>query len=85
MFLTASFSVRRGGSSEAHARGLLSDVSARAFERWGVKVLLLKHTHCDLSVLRRMHRPFVEALGRVRERVDPTGVLTSRLLHNVGL
>ncbi len=81
---SASLSVRRGRPLEARARAFLQEVSLRAFEALGVKVLLLKQAHCDPSVLRRMHAPFIETLGAVKQRVDPHRVLTSRMLEALG-
>ena len=82
---TASFSVRRGQPSEARARRFLAQVSAMAFARLGVKVLLLKQVHCDLAIMRQMHQPFVEALRVSKQRFDPAETLTSRLLQSLGV
>lgn len=63
---SVSLSVRRGQPHETRARDFLREVSRRAFEALGVKVLLLKPSHCDAALLRRMHAPFVEALGTLK-------------------
>lgn len=84
-FFTVSMSIQRGQLHEARARDFLWEVSRRTFEELGVKVMLLKQAHCEPALLRRMHTPFIEAVGAVRQRVDPHGVLTSRLLDALGL
>lgn len=82
---SVSMSVRRGQSHEARARTFLGEVSRRAFEEHGVKVLLLKQAHCEPALLRRMHAPFIETLSALKQRVDPHRVLTSRMLDALGL
>ncbi|REG35938.1 FAD/FMN-containing dehydrogenase [Archangium gephyra] len=82
---SVSMSVRRGQSHEARARTFLGEVSRRAFEEQGVKVMLLKQAHCEPALLRRMHAPFIEALSALKQRVDPHRVLTSRMLDALGL
>ena len=82
---SVSMSVRRGQSHEARARTFLGEVSRRAFEEHGVKVMLLKQTHCEPALLRRMHAPFIETLSALKQRVDPHRVLTSRMLDALGL
>jgi FAD/FMN-containing dehydrogenase len=83
--LSVSLSVRRGEDSLAAVRGFLGAVTAEAFERFGVRVLLLKQTHCDPALLREMHTPFVACLRAVRDEVDPARVLTSQLLEALGV
>ncbi len=82
---SVSMSVRRGQSHEARARAFLGEVSRRAFEEHGVKVMLLKQAHCEPALLRRMHAPFIENLSALKQRVDPHRVLTSRMLDALGL
>ncbi|MFY0570181.1 FAD-binding oxidoreductase [Archangium lansingense] len=82
---SVSMSVRRGQSHEARARTFLGEVSRRAFEEHGVKVMLLKQAHCEPALLRRMHAPFIETLSALKQRVDPHRVLTSRMLDALGL
>lgn len=67
------------------ARTFLGEVSRRAFEEHGVKVMLLKQAHCEPALLRRMHAPFIETLSALKQRVDPHWVLTSRMLDALGL
>ena len=62
-------------------RRLFETVSKGAFERFGVRVLLLKQTHCDVDVLRRMHAGFLGELEKLRERADPGRALTSQWLE----
>jgi sugar phosphate isomerase/epimerase len=83
--LTTSLSVRRSGESEARARAFLAEVSRRAYERLGVKVLLLKQAHAEDDLLRAMHRPFVDRLRAMKFVVDPAGVLGSELLERLGV
>jgi FAD/FMN-containing dehydrogenase len=82
---SVSMSVRRGQSHEARARTFLGEVSRRAFEAHGVKVMLLKQAHCEPALLRRMHAPFIQTLSALKQRVDPHRVLTSRMLDALGL
>jgi FAD/FMN-containing dehydrogenase len=82
---SVSLSVRRGQPHETRAIHFLREVSRRVFEELGVKVLLLKQSHCDPALLRRMHAPFIEALSTLKLRVDPHGLLTSRMLDALGL
>lgn len=83
--LTASFSVRRGHESYREAARCLHAISETAYGELGVKVLLLKQAHCDPALLRRMHADFIARLTAMRQRVDPRGVLTSRLLQGLGI
>jgi FAD/FMN-containing dehydrogenase len=83
-FFSASFSVRRDQASHREAEDFLSRVANEA-SPLGVKVLLLKQAFCDASVLREMHRPFVDALRTARREVDPDGLLTSRFLAGLGV
>ncbi len=83
--LTSSFSVRRGGATEQRARAFLSEVSRRAYDELGVRVLLLKQAHCDDDLLRDMHRGFIERLGAMKRRLDPNGTLRSTLLGRLGI
>ena len=72
--------MRRNSESFAVVERLLDRVTEGAFQRFGARVLLLKQTHCDPALLLRMHIPFVEELGRLRERADPARILTSQFL-----
>jgi FAD/FMN-containing dehydrogenase len=81
---TTSFSVRREHESFADVRRFLELVSQQGFERFGVRVLLLKQAHCDVAVLRRMHASFLADLGRIRRELDCTRILTSQLLADLG-
>jgi hypothetical protein len=63
----------------------LAEVSRRAYERLGVKVLLLKQAHAEDDLLRAMHRPFVDRLRAMKFVVDPAGVLGSELLERLGV
>lgn len=45
------------------------------------RVSLCKQVHCDRDLLRRMHRPWIEAVGRLKAELDPQGLLSSRHLE----
>ena len=79
--LSVSFSVRRDRRSFDDVRAFLGAVSQGAFERFGARVLLLKQTHCDAGVLRRMHADSLAELEKLRAAADPGRVLTSQWLE----
>jgi len=84
--LTASFSVARGGDMEHRVRCFFRDVSrdCRSFSP-GARISLCKQVHADDEVLRSMHKGFVSAVQTLRAEVDPTGILTSRMLTSLGV
>jgi FAD/FMN-containing dehydrogenase len=81
---SVSFSVKRDAACFADVQRFLGRVTREAFERFGVRVLLLKQTHCDAGVLRRMHASFLDDLESLRADVDPHRTLTSQLLEELG-
>ncbi|HEX6273488.1 MAG TPA: hypothetical protein VFZ53_10615, partial [Polyangiaceae bacterium] len=82
---TVSISVQRGEPGEQRARAFFAEVSKRAYAELGVPVLLLKQAHVDDALLRSMHRGTIERIARLKAKVDPNGVLGSRLLSRLGL
>lgn len=82
---TASFSVRPGKPEQSRCQEFLSELSARVWSRLGVKVLLLKQSHCSTPVLQQMHAPFVAQLSALKAHVDPRGLWTSRLLNRLSV
>jgi FAD/FMN-containing dehydrogenase len=45
------------------------------------RVSLCKQVHCEPELLRSMHRPWVELIGRLKAETDPHQLLTSRHLE----
>jgi hypothetical protein len=82
---TASFSVRQGEPEQDRCHQFLSEVSTRVWAKLGVKVLLLKQSHCTVADLQQMHAPFVAQLRALKAQVDPRGLWTSRLLDRLGV
>jgi FAD/FMN-containing dehydrogenase len=82
---TASFSVRQGEPEQDRCHQFLSEVSTRVWSKLGVKVLLLKQSHCPTADLQQMHTPFVAQLRALKAQVDPRGLWTSRLLDRLGV
>lgn len=46
-----------------------------------IRVSLCKQVHCDRELLRRMHRPWIEIVGRLKTELDPQWLLSSRHLE----
>jgi hypothetical protein len=84
--LTVSFGVERGGRIEEQVRSFFRDVTreCRQFSP-GARVSLCKQIHTENEVLRSMHSSFISPLKALRAEVDPQGLLTSRLLTDLGL
>lgn len=83
---TASFGVERGGESEHRVRDFFTEVThlSREFAP-GTRISLCKQIHADPEDLRATHAGFVAAVTRLRSRIDPQGILTSRLLRDLGV
>lgn len=81
--LTSSMSVPRGSSFERRGRDFLGTVAQRGYEELGVKTLLLKQTHGEAELFVRMHADMIERLAIIKEKVDPRGILSSRLLRRL--
>lgn len=83
---TASFRVDRGEESERRVVGFLHDFTSEV-RRYapGARVSLCKQIHADTEVVRSMHVDFVSRLQRLRSEVDPQGLLSSRLLRELGV
>ncbi len=47
------------------------------------RVSLCKQVHCDAVLLRQMHAPWIELMGRYKTQLDPAGLLTSRHLETL--
>lgn len=47
------------------------------------RVSLCKQVHCDGEILRRMHRPWIELITRLKAETDPENLLTSRHLETL--
>lgn len=45
------------------------------------RVSLCKQVHCEQELLRRMHHPWIELIGRLKAELDPQHLLTSRHLE----
>lgn len=83
--LTASFAIERGGESARLAHEFCREVTRRCRDfSPGARVSLCKQVHAEETVLRSMHADFRATVHRLRARVDPARVLTSRLLAALG-
>src|SRR6185369_3400889 len=82
--LTPSLAVRRGSSEHARAVAFFRELSRAAFaQNARFKLMLLKQTACDEALLREMHGPYVARLRALKRRVDPNGIITSKLLERL--
>lgn len=83
--LTSSYSLA-SLASERRARILdfFRTVSQVLYERIPeTRVSLCKQINCEPSLLRAMHRPWIEVIGGLKRGLDPFNVLTSRHLETL--
>lgn len=84
--LTATFSVRAGERSQSQAEDFARTVTREAPSfASGARVSLCKQIHADPAVLRPMHHDYVKRLEHYRAIVDPTGLLQSSFLAELGV
>jgi hypothetical protein len=84
--LTSSFAVRFDSELGRRTAACLREFTHRAHaELRDCRVSLCKQIHCDADVLQAMHAEWIATIRRWRAQCDPTDLLGSRCLAQLGI